>query len=71
MKSYKSMAVPISMYGNENWDFTKQDKLRLQAAEIRFLRAKSCTRSDRISNEDIRNRRIYNLNQRIKDNVLK
>jgi hypothetical protein len=38
------MAVRILSYGSESWVISKEDKDKIQAAEMRFLgRAKSCT----------------------------
>ena len=38
IKFYKMMAVPILMYGSENWSVNRSDKRKIEAAEIRFLR---------------------------------
>ena len=38
IKSYKVMAVPVLMYGNENWPLDRSDKRKIEAAEMRFLR---------------------------------
>ena len=35
---YKVMAVPVLMYGSENWPLNRSDKRKIEAAEIRFLR---------------------------------
>ncbi|XP_075232209.1 uncharacterized protein LOC142330650 [Lycorma delicatula] len=49
------MAMPILTYGSEVWVLRSWDESRIQAAEMRFLRAvKGCTRVDRIRNEEIR-----------------
>ena len=37
-KFYKVMAVPVLMYGNENWSLNQSDKRKIEAAEMRFLR---------------------------------
>ena len=32
------MAVPVLMYGRENWSLNRSDKRKIEAAEMRFLR---------------------------------
>ena len=52
---YKMYYVPIVLYGAEAWTMTEREWSRLQAGEMKFLRAiKGKTRRDRIRNEDIR-----------------
>ena len=38
IKFYKVMAVPVLMYGSENWSLNRSDKRKIEAAEMRFLR---------------------------------
>ena len=38
IKFYKVMAVPVLMYGNENWSLNRSDKRKIEAVEMRFLR---------------------------------
>ena len=33
------MAVPVLMYGSENWSLNRSDKRKIEAAEMRFLRS--------------------------------
>jgi hypothetical protein len=33
------MEVPVLMYGSENWSLNRSDKRRIEAAEMRCLRA--------------------------------
>ncbi|XP_039280957.1 uncharacterized protein LOC120350635 [Nilaparvata lugens] len=55
MKFYRLMAVPIIAYGSEAWVSMKKTESRIQAAEMRFLRAvKGYTKLDYIRNEVIR-----------------
>lgn len=55
LKFYKTVAVPALFYGCETWTLREKDWNRIQASEMKFLRAiKGCNRSDRIRNEDIR-----------------
>jgi hypothetical protein len=55
LKLYKTMAVPVLLYGSEMWILRKRDWNRIQAAEMKYLRTiKGCTRLDQIRNEDIR-----------------
>ena len=32
------MAVPVLMYGSENWSLNRSNKRKIEVAEIRFLR---------------------------------
>ena len=32
------MAVPVLMYGSENWSLNRSDERKIEAAEMRFLR---------------------------------
>ena len=38
IKFYKVMAVPVLMYGSDNWFLNRSDKRKIEAAEIRVLR---------------------------------
>ena len=38
LKFYKVMAVPVLMYGSENWSLNRSDKRKIEAAEMRVLR---------------------------------
>lgn len=52
---YSLYYMPMVLYGAETWKMTERDWSRLQAGEMRFLRAiKGKTRRDRIRNENIR-----------------
>ena len=35
---YKVMALPVLMYGSENWSLNRTDKKKIDAAEVRFLK---------------------------------
>ena len=38
------MAVPVPMYGSENWSLNRLDKRKIEAAEMKFLRSTAgCT----------------------------
>ena len=55
MKFYKFVARPSLLYGSETWVTTKRDMIRLEAAEMRFLRSVTgYTRLDKIRSEVIR-----------------
>ena len=44
IKFYKTMPVPILLYGCENWVLSHKDKLGIQAAEMKVLWiVKDCT----------------------------
>jgi hypothetical protein len=56
LKFYTVVAWLTLLYGSETWVTTKWDESRIEAAEMRFLRAiKGCSHLDRVQNEDIRN----------------
>ena len=38
IRFYKMMAVPVLMYGSENWSLNRSDKRKIETAEIRFLK---------------------------------
>lgn len=69
MKLYKSVALPILLYGAETWTLTKEDKRRLEASEMRYLRSVAgISRLEHMRNEEIRNElQIEELNQLVKD----
>ena len=47
-KFYKVMAVAVLMYGSENWPLKRSEKRKIEAAEMRFLRATAgCTLLDK------------------------
>jgi hypothetical protein len=54
MKIYNTLAIPALIYGSEIWTLTQQDKSRLKASEMKFLRRTAgYTLLDRKKNEDI------------------
>ena len=69
LKFYKTMAVPVLLYGSESWITKQRDKSNIQSAELRFLRrVKGCTRKDRKTNEDMwEESNIYNLNEKTEE----
>ena len=62
-KFYKVMAVPVLMYGSENWSLNRSDKRKLKAAEMRFLRPTAgYTLLDKERSSDIREQLgIFNI----------
>ena len=38
IRFYKMMAVPVLMYGSENWSLNRSDKRKIETAEVRFVR---------------------------------
>jgi hypothetical protein len=49
LKFYKTIAVPILVYGSKEWVVKKKDTMKIQFAEIKLLRSvKECIRKDRI-----------------------
>lgn len=52
---YKTIAKPVLTYGCESWTLTNQQKNRIQAVEMKYLRGiKGVTKRDRIRSEVIR-----------------
>lgn len=57
LKFYKVLAVPVILYGSESWILRRKDESKITAAEMRFLRSvEGVSRSDRIPNDEIRQR---------------
>jgi hypothetical protein len=56
LKFYKTIAVPILIYGSEAWVVSKSEESKIQSSEILFLRSvKGCSGIDRIKNDIDRN----------------
>nr|CAH7716818.1 unnamed protein product [Callosobruchus chinensis] len=56
LKVYKTIVIPVLLWGSESWVLTKSMKQKLQVMEMKFLRKiKGVTRTDRLKKEDIRN----------------
>ena len=57
------MAVPVLMYGSENWSLNRSDKRKIEASEMRFLRPMAgYTLWDKIRSSDIRKQLgIFNI----------
>jgi hypothetical protein len=54
-KFYFAVAVPVLLYGREAWGVTSRDGNRLQAEEMRFLRAvRGYKKQKHLKNEDVR-----------------
>jgi hypothetical protein len=53
VKIYNTFAIPTQIYGSEIWTLTQQDKSRLKASEMKFLRTAGYTLLDHKENEDI------------------
>ena len=55
IKFYKVMAVPVLMYGSENWSLNRSDKRKIEADEMRFSRPTAgYTLLDKKRSSDIR-----------------
>ena len=67
LKFYKVMAVPVLMYGSENWSLNRSAKRKIEAAEMRFLRPMAgYTLWDKKTSSDIRKRLgIFNINDKL------
>ena len=55
LKFYNVMAEPTLMYGCETWTLLQKDIQKIQASEMKLLRAvKGCSFRDHLRNDDIR-----------------
>ena len=61
------MAVPVLMYGSENWSLNRSDKRKIEAAEMRFLRPMAgYTLLGKKRSSDIREQLgIFNFNDKL------
>ena len=61
------MAVPVLMYGSENWSLNRSDKRKIEAAEMIFLRPMAgYTLLDKVRSSDIREQLgIFNNNDKL------
>jgi hypothetical protein len=54
LKIYNTLALPTLLYGSETWTLREQDKSRITAAEIKFMRKTAkYTRQDHKRNQKI------------------
>ena len=59
---YKMMALPVLMYGSEDWSLIRSDKRKTEAAKMRFLRPTAGQKSS----SDIREQLgIFNINDKL------
>ena len=67
IKFYKVMAVPVLMYGSENWSLNQSGKREIEAAEIIFLRPMAgYTLWEKKRSSDIREQLgIFNINDEL------
>ena len=55
LKFYKVMSLPVLLYGSETWVLNKRDRMKIQSAEMKFLRnVAGYKRTDRKRNVEIR-----------------
>ena len=60
------MAVPVLMYGSENWSLNRSDKRNIEAAEMRFLRPMAGYTLWDKKRSDIRKQLgIFNINEKL------
>jgi hypothetical protein len=73
LQFYKTIAVPILIYGSETWALSKSEESKIQSWEKLFLRSvKGCSRMDRIKTDGIRQEvNIFTLEDKIKDNKVR
>jgi hypothetical protein len=69
IKFYKVMAVPVLMYGRENWSLHRSDKSKIKATEIRVLRPTAGykpTLLDKKRSSDVREQLgFFNINEKL------
>jgi hypothetical protein len=67
LKFYKVMAVPVLLYGCENWVLNTVDRRKTETAETKFLRrVAGYTLRDEVRNTAIREElQIFNTGERI------
>lgn len=72
LKFYKTMAVPMLMYGSENWALNRSDVRKVETSEMKFLRrVAGLTLRDQVSNNEIRQTLgIYDLKEKIYTNKI-
>ena len=72
IKFYKVMAIPVLMYGSENWSLNRSDKRKIEAAEMRFLRPTAgYTFWDKKRSSDIRGQLvIFNTNKKLTQHII-
>ena len=73
MTVYRTIFRPVLTYGSESWTLTNTNKSRLQAIDMKYLRAvKKVTRLDRIPNDVIRRElEVEHILDRIEQQQLK
>ena len=61
------MALPVPMYGSENWYLNRSEKSKIEAAEMRFLRPMAGYKLlDKNRSIDIREQLgIFNINDKL------
>ena len=61
------MAVPVLMYGSENWSLNRSDKRKIEAAQMRFLRPMAgYTYWDKKRSSNMREQLgIFNINDKL------
>jgi hypothetical protein len=66
-KFYKVMAVPVLLYGCENWALNRVDRRNIETAETKFLRrVAGFTVRDEVRNTTTREElQIFNIGERI------
>ena len=67
IKFYKVIAIPVLMYGSENWSLNRSDKRKIEAAEMRYLIPTAGYKFlDKKRNSDIRGQLgIFNINDKL------
>ena len=61
-----AMAVPVLMYGSENWSLNRSDKRKIEAAEMRFLRPMAGYTLWYKKSSDVREQLgIFNINDKL------
>ena len=59
------MAVPVLMYGSENWSLSRSDKRKIEAAGMRFLRSMAGSLGQKRSSDIREQLYMFNIHDKL------